>query len=31
MIGILRFVLAALASLFKSKMRLEAENAVLRD
>jgi transposase InsO family protein len=30
MIGLLRFVLAALASPFKSKLRLEAENAVLR-
>ena len=30
MIGLFRFVLAALASLFKSKLRLEAENAVLR-
>src|SRR5216683_448022 len=30
MIGLLRFVLAALASPFKSKWRLEAENAVLR-
>ena len=30
MIGLLCFVLAALASPFKSKMRLEAENAVLR-
>jgi len=30
MIGLLRFVLAVLASPFKSKMRLEAENAVLR-
>jgi hypothetical protein len=30
MIGILRFVLAVLASPFKSKSRLEAENAVLR-
>jgi hypothetical protein len=30
MIGLLCFVLAAVASPFKSKMRLEAENAVLR-
>src|SRR6202158_3335254 len=30
MIGLFCFVLAALASLFKSKLRLEAENAVLR-
>jgi hypothetical protein len=30
MIGLLHFVLAALASPFKSKLRLEAENAVLR-
>ena len=30
MIGLLCFVLAVLASTFKSKMRLEAENAVLR-
>jgi hypothetical protein len=30
MIGLLGFVLAVLASPFKSKMRLEAENAVLR-
>src|SRR5277367_6505106 len=30
MIGLLYFVLAVLASPFKSKMRLEAENAVLR-
>ncbi|MGD0846418.1 integrase core domain-containing protein [Bradyrhizobium sp.] len=30
MIGLLCFVLAVLASQFKSKMRLEAENAVLR-
>jgi hypothetical protein len=30
MIGLLCFVLAAVASQFKSKMRLEAENAVLR-
>src|SRR5450759_2985510 len=30
MIGLLCFVLAVLASPFKSKMRLEAENAVLR-
>jgi transposase InsO family protein len=30
MIGLLRFVLAILASPFKSKIRLEAENAVLR-
>jgi transposase InsO family protein len=30
MIGLLRFVLAALASPFKSKIRLEAENAALR-
>ena len=30
MIGLLCFVLAALASPFKSKLRLEAENAVLR-
>src|SRR5258708_33771585 len=30
MIGLLRFVLAVLASPFKSKLRLEAENAVLR-
>ena len=30
MIGLLCFVLAALASLFKSKIRLEAENAALR-
>jgi hypothetical protein len=30
MIGLLCFVLAALASPFKSKMRLEAENVVLR-
>src|SRR6267154_4750338 len=30
MIGLLCFVLAILASLFKSKLRLEAENAVLR-
>jgi hypothetical protein len=30
MIGILCFVLAVLASPFKSKLRLEAENAVLR-
>jgi hypothetical protein len=29
-IGLLRFVLAVLASPFKSKLRLEAENAVLR-
>src|ERR1700676_2338745 len=31
MIGLLCFVLAALASPFKSKIRLEAENAALRD
>jgi hypothetical protein len=30
MIGVLCFVLAVLASPFKSKIRLEAENAVLR-
>jgi hypothetical protein len=30
MIGLLRFVLAVLASPFKSKSRFEAENAVLR-
>src|SRR5712672_1567542 len=30
MIGLLYFVLAVLASPFKSKLRLEAENAVLR-
>jgi hypothetical protein len=30
MIGLLCFVLAILASPFKSKIRLEAENAVLR-
>jgi hypothetical protein len=30
MIGLLFFVLAVLASPFKSKLRLEAENAVLR-
>jgi type II secretory pathway pseudopilin PulG len=30
MIGLLCFVMAALASPFKSKIRLEAENAVLR-
>src|SRR5476649_1657421 len=30
MIGLLCFVVAAVASPFKSKMRLEAENAVLR-
>jgi hypothetical protein len=30
MIGLLCFVLAVLASAFKSKTRLEAENAVLR-
>ena len=30
MIGLLRFVLAVLGSPFKSKLRLEAENAVLR-
>ncbi|MDT7815285.1 MAG: hypothetical protein QOJ42_5201 [Acidobacteriaceae bacterium] len=30
MIGLLCFVLAALASPFKSKIRLEAENAALR-
>jgi hypothetical protein len=30
MIGLLCFVLAALASVFKSKIRLEAENAALR-
>src|ERR1700739_3488920 len=30
MIGLLCFVLAVLASPFKSKVRLEAENAVLR-
>jgi hypothetical protein len=30
MIGLLCFVVAVLASPFKSKMRLEAENAVLR-
>src|ERR1700688_327573 len=30
MIGLFRFVLAILASPFKSKLRLEAENAVLR-
>src|SRR6202022_3350495 len=30
MIGLLRFVLAVLASPFKSKLRLEAENAGLR-
>ena len=30
MIGLLRFVLAVVASPFKSKIRLEAENAVLR-
>jgi hypothetical protein len=29
MIGLLRFVLAVLASPFKSKLRLEAENAVV--
>jgi hypothetical protein len=31
MIGLFRFVLALLASPFKSKVRLEAENAVLRN
>jgi hypothetical protein len=30
MIGLLCFVMAALTSPFKSKIRLEAENAVLR-
>ena len=30
MIGLLCFVLAVLASPFKSKLRLEAENAVLK-
>ena len=30
MIGLFRFALAILASPFKSKLRLEAENAVLR-
>src|ERR1700716_4201343 len=30
MIGLLRFALAVLASPFRSKLRLEAENAVLR-
>jgi hypothetical protein len=30
MIGLLCFVLAVLASPFKSKLRLEAENAVLQ-
>src|SRR6195256_2972743 len=30
MIGLFRFVLAVLASPFRSKLRLEAENAVLR-
>jgi hypothetical protein len=30
MIALIRFVLAVLASPFKSKSRLEAENAVLR-
>ena len=30
MIGLLCFVLAVLTSLFKSKLRLEAENAALR-
>src|SRR6202048_5140684 len=30
MIALIRFVLAVLASLFKAKSRLEAENAVLR-
>jgi hypothetical protein len=30
MIGVLCFVLAVLASPFKSKLRLQAENAVLR-
>src|ERR1700682_1256320 len=30
MIGLLRFVVAVLASPFKSKIRLEAENAALR-
>jgi hypothetical protein len=30
MIGLLFFVLAVLASPFKSKLRLQAENAVLR-
>ena len=30
MIGLFYFALAVLASLFKSKLRLEAENAVLR-
>jgi hypothetical protein len=30
MIGLFYFVLAALASLIKSRLRLEAENAVLR-
>jgi hypothetical protein len=30
MIGLLCFALAVLASLFKAKLRLEAENAVLR-
>jgi len=30
MIGLLCFVLAVLASPFKSKLRLEAENALLR-
>jgi hypothetical protein len=30
MIGLLSFVLVVLASPFKSKLRLEAENAVLR-
>jgi hypothetical protein len=31
MIGLFCFVLAVLASPFKSKLRLEAEKAVLRD
>jgi hypothetical protein len=30
MIGLFCFVVATLGSLFKSKLRLEAENAVLR-
>jgi hypothetical protein len=30
MIGLLRFVLAVLTSSFKSRLRLEAENAALR-
>ena len=30
MIGLFYFILAALASSFKSRLRLEAENAVLR-